>query len=397
MRKRIGAEPAHGASADKILVVFGTRPEAIKMLPVVAELRRRERFTTIACSTGQHREMLQQVVEIFDQPCDLDLGIMVSGQGLPSLTSRALLAVTETLERLRPDLVLVHGDTTTAMAAALAAFYAGVPVGHVEAGLRSFDLQRPWPEEFNRVAVDSISALMFAPTETAAANLRREYNQTGKIVVTGNTGIDAVLMAAARLESDETLARRTAEQFRFLDLSRRLILVTAHRRESFGQGFKGICHGLGRIADRNDIEIVYPVHPNPNVRTIVHERLSGRPNLHLVEPLTYIEMVWLMKRAAVLVTDSGGIQEEGPALGKPVLVMRDVTERPEALASGVVKLIGTDPLKISGYVAQLLDQPAVYASMAQPVFPFGDGQAARRIVDAIEAWIDEAEKHQSPN
>ncbi|MBV1798741.1 non-hydrolyzing UDP-N-acetylglucosamine 2-epimerase [Siccirubricoccus sp. G192] len=369
------------------MVVFGTRPEAIKMLPVIAELRKRPTLAVIACSTGQHREMLQQVTEAFAQPCDMDLGIMVSGQGLTALTSRVLLAMSEVLERDLPDLVLVHGDTTTAMAAAVASFYAGIPVGHVEAGLRSFDLQRPWPEEFNRVTVDSIATLMFAPTETAAANLRREYNQSGRILVTGNTGIDALLTIAARLESDKKLEAVTAGQFRFLDPSRRLVLVTGHRRESFGAGFEGICEGLAEIAERDDVEIVYPVHLNPNVRAVVHRKLAGRPNLHLIEPVGYVEMVWLMTRATVLVTDSGGLQEEGPALGKPVLVMRDVTERPEALASGVVKLIGTDPRKISSSVSQLIDDPVAYASMARRVFPYGDGHAAQRIVDAVEDWM----------
>jgi UDP-N-acetylglucosamine 2-epimerase (non-hydrolysing) len=368
------------------MVVFGTRPEAIKMMPVVSELRRRPGIQAIALSTGQHREMLDQVLAAFGEHADIDLGLMAPGQTLPQLTSRVLLAMTEALEREKPDLVLVHGDTTTAMAAGLAAFYARIPVGHVEAGLRSFDLARPWPEEFNRVAVDAIAALMFAPTEGAAANLRGEYNRRGRILVTGNTGIDALLTMAARIEADAALRAGIEAGLPRIAPGRRLVVVTGHRRESFGEGFQRICDGLAAIAARDGVEVVYPVHLNPQVRDVVMRRLGGRANIHLLPPVEYQQMVWLMTRAHVLVTDSGGIQEEGPALGKPVLVMREVTERPEALTTGVVKLVGTDPALMLAEVTRLLDDPAAYAAMARPVFPYGDGQAARRIADAIEEW-----------
>ena len=370
----------------RVMVVFGTRPEAIKMMPVVAVLRARPGLHPILCSTGQHREMLNQVLEDFGERADVDLGVMAPGQTQPELTARVILAMTGVLERERPGLVLVQGDTTTAMATAIAAFHAGVPLGHVEAGLRSFDLARPWPEEFNRVVVDAMAALLFAPTEGAAANLRAEYNRHARILVTGNTGIDALLGTAARLERDPGLAAGADAALPALDSRRRLVLVTGHRRESFGPGFERICDGLAAIAARPDVEIVYPVHLNPTVREVVTRRLAGHANLHLVPPLRYLAMVRLMTRAAILLTDSGGIQEEGPALGKPVLVMREVTERPEALATGVVRLVGTDPAAMQAEVARLLGDADAYAAMARPAFPFGDGQAARRIVDAIEAW-----------
>lgn len=370
----------------RVMVVFGTRPEAIKMMPVLSELRRRPRFEVTALSTGQHREMLDQVLASFGERCDHDFGLMAPGQPLPQLTARMILAMTEALEVNPPDLVLVHGDTTTAMAVALAAFYAHVPVGHVEAGLRSFDLGRPWPEEFNRVAVDAMAELMFAPTEEAAANLRAEYNRRGRVIVTGNTGIDALLTMAARIDSDAKLSADIEASLPALVPGRRLIVVTGHRRESFGDGFERICQGLAAVATRSDVEIVYPVHLNPNVRDVVTQRLGGRANIHLLPPVEYAQMVWLMKRAALLITDSGGIQEEGPALGKPVLIMREVTERPEALATGVVKLIGTDPALMRAEVSALLDDADRYAATARVAFPYGDGSAARHIADAIEQW-----------
>jgi UDP-N-acetylglucosamine 2-epimerase len=330
--------------------------------------------------------MLDQVLAAFQERCDLDLGVMAPGQTLPQLTARVITAMTAALERERPDLVLVHGDTTTAMATAVAAFYGRVAIGHVEAGLRSFDLARPWPEEFNRVAVDAVADLMFAPTESSAANLRSEYNRSGRIIVTGNTGIDALLGMAARLRDDAALRDQVTRALPHISPNKRLIVVTGHRRESFGPGFQRICDGLAAIAARPDVEIVYPVHLNPNVRAVVLDRLGGHANIHLIPPVGYPEMVYLMSAATILVTDSGGIQEEGPALGKPVLVMREVTERPEALETGVVKLVGTDPDLIRREVNHLLDDPAAYAAMARPVFPYGDGQAARRIADAIEEW-----------
>lgn len=368
------------------MLVLGTRPEAIKMLPVLAELRRRPGLAPCLVSTGQHRAMLAQVLACFGEGCDLDLGLMAPGQGLSALFARVLTGVAEVLERERPGLVLVHGDTTTALAAALAAFHARIPIGHVEAGQRSFDLDAPFPEELNRVAVDAMADLLFAPTEGAAANLRTEYRARGRILVTGNTGIDALLGMAARIAGDRALAARLQAALPALDPARRLVVVTAHRRESLGAGLARICDAVAAIAARGDAEVVWPLHANPAVRAPVLRRLGGRPHLHLVEPLGYAEMVWLMGRAAILLTDSGGLQEEGPALGKPVLVLREATERPEALASGVVRLVGTDPRRIRAEVARLLDDARAHAAMARHAFPFGDGTAARRIADAIEDW-----------
>lgn len=371
------------ARGARVMIVFGTRPEAIKMMPVLIELRARPGLEAVAVATGQHRRMLDQVLAVFGVgAADHDLDVMQPSQTLPTLTSRVLTRMADLIRDVRPDIVLVHGDTTTALAAGLAAFYARVPVGHVEAGLRSFDLERPWPEEFNRIVVDVFAELRFAPTATAAENLTREHGR-GRIVVTGNTGIDALLHVAARLDADDELRTAIASRYAYLRPGSRLILVTGHRRESFGEGFERICDGLSRIAERDDVEVVYPVHLNPQVQGVVRERLSARPNIHLIEPVDYVDMIWLMRQAAIIVTDSGGVQEEGPALGKPVLVMRDVTERPEALATGVVKLVGTDPDVLSREVTALLDDASLYARTARPVFPYGDGTAARKIVDIV--------------
>lgn len=369
--------------AGAILVAFGTRPEAIKMLPVVRELRRRPGLAPRVLVTGQHREMLDQVLDAFGERPDLDLDLMAPGQTLGELTARLMVQVTDALISEQPRLVLVHGDTTTAMATALAAFYLKIPVGHVEAGLRSHDTARPWPEEFNRIAIDAIADLLFAPTETAAAALRRESPRPRTILVTGNTGIDAVLEMAARVDA-ATLAGGPADP----TPGRRLVLVTGHRRESFGDGFDRICDGLDRIAARDDLEIIYPVHLNPQVGEVVHRRLGGRNNVRLVAPLGYPQMVALMTRAHVILTDSGGIQEEAPALGKPVLVMREVTERPEALETGVVSLVGADPDRMAAEVFRLLDDPAYYAARARAVFPYGDGTAATRIADAVARFLE---------
>lgn len=373
--------------AARVMTVFGTRPEAIKMMPVIAALRRSAALAPLVCVTGQHRQMLDQVFGAFGEAADIDLDIMVPGQTPGDITARVLDRLGRLLAERKPDLVLVHGDTTTAMAAALAAFHAGVPVGHVEAGLRSHDLRRPWPEEFNRVAIDALAALMFAPTAGAAANLAGEYNRQGQVVVTGNTGIDALLLVARRLAADAALRGQVAARYGFLDPARRLVLVTGHRRESFGAGFERICQGLAAVAARPDVQLVYPVHLNPRVLGVVTERLGGHPNIHLIAPVDYADMVWLMQRATLLLTDSGGIQEEGPALARPVLVMREVSERPEALATGVVSLVGTDPGLMRREVDALLDDAALYASRAVAAFPYGDGQAAGRIVAAIEAWF----------
>lgn len=367
-----------------VLVVFGTRPEGIKMIPVVKALRARSTFRTTLVTTGQHREMLQQVFAAFGEKADVDLDIMAPQQTLAAVTCAVLERLSAVLRELKPDLILVHGDTTTAMASAMAAFYEGCPIGHVEAGLRSHDLMRPWPEEFNRVTIDSIGRLLFAPTEQARKNLLEEYNRSASIHVTGNTGIDAVLAMSARIDQSREL--RTSLERRYLsDLDgKSLILVTGHRRESFGEGFRRICEGLMRIADRPDVHVLYPVHLNPNVRGVVNEVLQGRRNVRLIDPVEYADMVFLMKAAKIIVTDSGGIQEEGPALGKPVLVMRDVTERPEALATGVVKLIGTDPARMQQEVERLLSDESLYAATARCVFPYGDGTASIRIADVIE-------------
>lgn len=365
----------------RILLVFGTRPEAIKMLPVVKALRARAVLDTVVAVTGQHREMLDQVFGAFGERPDIDLQLMSPGQTLTDITVRVLSRMAEVFAEQKPDLVLVHGDTTTAMAAALAAFYARIPVGHVEAGLRSHDINRPWPEEYNRISVDAVADFCFAPTPTSAENLRRESPRARSIVVTGNTGIDALLYMASIV--DETVLERLEV---VPSPDKKLVLVTGHRRESFGDGFDRICDGIARIAEREDVEIIYPVHMNPQVKAVVTKRLSGRSNVHLIAPVDYSSMVALMKRANMILTDSGGIQEEGPALGKPVLVMREVTERPEALSTGVVSLVGTDPDLICSEVFRLLDDPDYYAGRARPVFPYGDGTAAEKIADIVETY-----------
>lgn len=365
------------------MVVFGTRPEAIKMLPVAMELRKRAGIRTTIVVTGQHRAMLDQVFQMFGMRPDIDLQLMSHNQTLAQITSRVLNAVSDVLAEHRPDVVLVHGDTTTALAAAMAAFYARVPIGHVEAGLRSYDLARPWPEEFNRVAVDSIAELLFAPTQTSADNLSREYNSKGRVIITGNTGIDALFHVSRRLDADRDFAGDIVQRYGFLDSRKHLILVTGHRRESFGGGFEGICQGLASVAARGDVEILYPVHLNPNVQGVVRAALGETRAVHLVDPVDYADMVYLMRRAAILLTDSGGIQEEGPSLGKPVLVMREVTERPEALATGLVKLVGTDPAEIRRCVDDLLAHPKRLARL-EPQYPYGNGTAARAIADCIE-------------
>ncbi|MFN0218255.1 MAG: non-hydrolyzing UDP-N-acetylglucosamine 2-epimerase [Hyphomicrobium sp.] len=370
----------------RVMLVFGTRPEAIKMMPVARELRRRSGIEATVVVTGQHRQMLDQVFEMFGERPDLDLDVMTPNQGLAEMTAQIISMMGKVFREREVDLVLVQGDTTTAFAAALAAFYARIPVGHVEAGLRSFDLDRPWPEEFNRVAIDCFAELLFAPTETSAANLRNEYSRRGQIFVTGNTGIDSLFFVARRLENEPEFSKKISSAYNGLDADRHLILVTGHRRESFGAGFEQICDGLLSVAARGDVQILYPVHLNPNVRQVVNAKLAGQPRLQLVEPVDYASMVYLMRRASILLTDSGGIQEEGPSIGKPVLVMRDVTERPEALGSGAVQLVGTDPKSIRSAVDLLLGDADEYARRARPSFPFGDGTAAIKIADAIEKF-----------
>jgi UDP-N-acetylglucosamine 2-epimerase (non-hydrolysing) len=372
-----------------VLVVFGTRPEGIKMMPVVKAARKIGTFRTTVAVTGQHRQMLDQVFSAFGEKPDIDLNLMTPNQTLANITANVISRMSDVIADLRPDVMLVHGDTTTAMAAAIAGFYAQIAIGHVEAGLRSGDLTRPWPEEFNRVTIDSIAKYLFAPTESAKENLLGEYNRKSKIIVTGNTGIDALLHVSATIDAGPSLQRSLDERYSFLKTNRRLVLVTGHRRESFGEGFEQICQGLLAVAENNDVDVLYPVHLNPSVRSVVLERLSGRDNIHLIEPVEYVDMVYLMKRAHVIVTDSGGIQEEGPALGRPVLVMRDVTERPEALSTGVVRLVGTDPHRIKSEVDRLLNDHDHYRSAARAVFPYGDGTAATQIVNFLRKELSE--------
>lgn len=355
--------------------MFGTRPEAIKLAPVIRRLREwTDQFETRVAVTAQHRALLDQVLGIFSIQPDHDLNIMKAGQTLSGLTARTLAALEPVLAAERPDWVLVHGDTTTALCGALSAFYAGVRVGHVEAGLRTGDLQSPFPEEMNRVVVGRLAALHFAPTARAAENLRAEGVAEASIEVTGNTGIDAVLDVRDALASGRLHAELPA-----LNMAKKLIVVTGHRRESFGEGFERICDALSRLSERDDVEIVYAVHPNPNVTEPVRRKLGGRANIHLVDPLDYVSFVELMRRSHILLTDSGGIQEEAPSLAKPVLVMREKTERPEAIDAGTARLVGTDPDRILRECVQLLEDSAEYARRSLLHNPYGDGQAAERI------------------
>ena len=365
-----------------ILTVFGTRPEAIKMAPLVKALKGEPSIRSLVCVTGQHREMLKQVLQLFGIVPDFDLSLMISNQTLNTLSARALGALDAVLEELRPDRMLVHGDTTTAMAASLSAFHRRIPVGHVEAGLRTYDLSRPWPEEMNRRVVDVVSDLLLAPTAGAKANLENE-RLGGRIVVTGNTVIDALLATTALIDRDVDLRSSLAEQFPFLEANRRLLLVTGHRRESFGKGFAAICAALRRLSQRPDLDIVYPVHLNPNVREPVFGELANRPRIHLIDPLDYLPFVYLMQRAYIVLTDSGGVQEEAPSLGKPVLVMRDVTERPEAVAARTVRLVGTSEERIVASVTELLDDPSVYDRISRRLNPYGDGHATERIISTL--------------
>jgi len=367
----------------KIMAVFGTRPEAIKMAPVVSALKAASGIETLVVVTAQHRQMLDQVLDLFGITPDEDLDVMEPGQALPGVFAKILRGMGEVFENHKPDLVLVHGDTSTTLATALAAFYAKIPVGHVEAGLRTGDMHAPWPEEMNRRLSAPLCSLHFAPTETARNNLHREGIPSDSIYVTGNTVIDALLQAVSLLDHDEGRLASMRAKFPFLADERRLILVTGHRRENFGGGFERICAALARIAERDDVQIVYPVHLNPHVLEPVSRILGQRQNIHLVEPLDYLPFVQLMRHAHIILTDSGGIQEEAPSLGKPVLVMRDTTERPEAVAAGTVKLVGTHAGAIVGAVDLLLDDQVSYKSMAMAHNPYGDGRAAERISEVI--------------
>jgi UDP-N-acetylglucosamine 2-epimerase (non-hydrolysing) len=380
---RIGSEVGGDSGLKRILLVFGTRPEAIKMAPLVHRLREREGVAVRVCVTAQHRSMLDDALRIFDIKPDYDLDIMTPGQTLSGITSAVLTSIDPVLEDFRPDWVLVQGDTTTTMAAALAAFHRKVAVGHVEAGLRTGDLDNPWPEEANRRIATIVSARHYCPTERAKQNLLKEGVEASRILVTGNTVIDALHMTAARIDADRALQETMARRFEWLDPDCRLILVTGHRRESFGEGFRQICRALARLAERGDVQIVYPVHLNPNVRGPVFDILSSSPAIRLIEPLDYVSFLWLMQRAYFILTDSGGVQEEGPALGKPALVMRETTERPEGVEAGTSRLVGTNADQIVAECAALLEDAGRYRTMSTTRNPFGDGTAALQIAEDL--------------
>ncbi|ATS04155.1 non-hydrolyzing UDP-N-acetylglucosamine 2-epimerase [Porphyromonas gingivalis] len=384
----------------KVMLVFGTRPEAIKMAPLVKEFQARaSEFDTIVCVTGQHREMLKQVLELFDIKPDYDLEIMKEGQDLYDVTTRVLLGMREVLKKTKPDVVLVHGDTTTSTAAALAAFYQQIPVGHVEAGLRTHNIYSPWPEEMNRQLTGRMATYHFAPTELSRDNLLAEGIATDRIFITGNTVIDALQQVVTRVKGNADLRNEVSRkllQFGYdvnrLEAGRRLVLITGHRRENFGEGFLNICRAIQTLSKRfPEVDFVYPMHLNPNVRKPIREifcdNLGGLDNLFFIEPLEYLQFVTLMDRSSIVLTDSGGIQEEAPGLGKPVLVMRDTTERPEAVKAGTVKLVGTDYNQIVDNVEKLLTDNAAYAEMSRANNPYGDGKACSYIADALTRCI----------
>lgn len=372
----------------KVLSVFGTRPEAIKMAPLVLALQADPRFDAKVCVTGQHRQMLDQVLSLFELKPDYDLEVMQSGQDLTDITVAILCGMKEVFADYKPDVVLVHGDTSTTFAASLAAYYQQIPVAHIEAGLRTGNIYSPWPEEGNRKLTGVLASIHFAPTDAARLNLLKEGIDATSIVVTGNTVVDALLQVVGCLNQDASLQQALSQQFSYLDPRRRLVLVTGHRRESFGDGFERICQALAVTARAfPDVDIVYPVHLNPNVREPVNRLLSGIDNVHLIEPLDYLPFVYLMSRSYLILTDSGGIQEEAPSLGKPVLVMRDVTERPEALAAGTVRLVGADTSAIVSNLRTLLTDKAAYQSMAYAHNPYGDGEACARIIDSLSAMV----------
>lgn len=380
----------------RVLLVFGTRPEAIKMAPLVKEFQKHpNRFQTIVCVTGQHRQMLDQVLNIFDIKPDYDLNIMKHGQDLYDVTSRVLVGMRDVIEDVRPDIVLVHGDTTTSMAAALAAFYQQIPVGHVEAGLRTHDIYSPWPEEINRQITARIAEYHFAPTSLSRDNLQNENVKGSKIFVTGNTVVDALNLILDTINKSRVLEESLAKELKIagydtvrLTTGKRMVLITGHRRENFGEGFISICEAIKTLAERySEVDFVYPMHLNPNVREPIRQVfgncLDSLRNMFFIEPLEYIQFAYLMDKSSIVLTDSGGIQEEAPSLGKPVLVMRDTTERPEALAAGTVKLVGTDYEKIVDTVSCLIENDEAYAKMSRAVNPYGDGLACSRIVNLL--------------
>ena len=378
-----------------ILLIFGTRPEAIKMAPLVKEFQRySDDYKTVVCVTGQHREMLDQVLQIFEIKPDYDLNIMKQGQDLYDVTARVLVGLRDVLKAVSPDVVLVHGDTTTSMAAALAAFYQQIPVGHVEAGLRTHNIYSPWPEEINRQLTGRIATYHFAPTPLSRQNLLNEGVEPAHIHATGNTVIDALYWVVDRIKSDGALSQTLSEELLHsgydvnrLSQGKKLVLITGHRRENFGDGFIRICKAIKTLVEQYpEVDFVYPMHLNPNVRKPIHEAFDGRSydNMYFIEPLEYLSFVYLMEKSTIVLTDSGGIQEEAPGLGKPVLVMRDTTERPEALEAGTVKLVGTDYDKIVGEVSRLIDDPLYYKTMSEAVNPYGDGKACERIVELLK-------------
>jgi len=370
----------------KVLVVFGTRPEAIKMAPLVHALAADNCFESRVCVTAQHREMLDQVLSLFEIIPDYDLNLMKVGQTLNDITARILLGIKPILQEFKPDVVLVHGDTATTFAASLAAYYEQVAVGHVEAGLRTGNIYSPWPEEANRKLTGTLAAYHFAPTEISRSNLLREGYDANKIFVTGNTVIDALLMVKEKIEKDKQLKTNLAAQFPFLNYNNKFILVTGHRRESFGGGFERICKALAITAKANPcVKIIYPMHLNPNVREPVSRILGEIDNIILIEPQEYLPFIYLMMRAHIILTDSGGIQEEAPSLGKPVLVMRDTTERPEAVSAGTVKLVGTNVDKIVACLDELLNNEEAYHTMSHAHNPYGDGDSVTLILNALKA------------
>ncbi len=370
---------------NKVLIIFGTRPEAIKMAPVVKALQQADGIDVKVCVTAQHRQMLDQVLELFEITPDYDLDIMQTGQDLTDVTINVLQGLKKVFQQAKPDRILVHGDTTTTFSASLAAYYQRIPVGHVEAGLRTGDIYSPWPEEINRRLTGALADLHFAPTEKARQNLLAENVDDEQIVVTGNTVIDALLKVTDKIRNNSELKHKLEQQFSFLDSSKRLILVTGHRRENFGEGFEQICQALKVLSQQPDVQLIYPVHLNPNVQEPVFRLLKDAKNVHLVEPLDYLPFVYLMQQSYLVLTDSGGIQEEAPSLGKPVLVMRDTTERPEAVEAGTVKLVGKNISMITKAAEKLLGDPDEYKSMAFSHNPYGNGCASNKIVQTLKA------------
>lgn len=379
--------PPRRPDRQRLLIVFGTRPEALKCFPVAQAALSSPHFDTQICVTAQHREMVDQVIALTGMPVNYDLNVMSPGQTLFDVTSKVLLGMAEVLDKAKPDIVMVQGDTTTAMTAALAAFYKRIPVAHIEAGLRSHNIDSPFPEELNRLIAGNIATWHFAPTSEARDNLVAEGKDPARIFVTGNTVIDTLLHFSGAMDDNRLMRDELAARFPFLDQNKKLILVTGHRRENFDGGIERICTALKVLATRGDVQIVYPVHPNPNVRSVVNAELGGVPNIHLIDPQDYLPFLYLQKQSYLVLTDSGGVQEEAPSLGKPVLVMRENTERPEGVAAGTARLVGTDVELILSNATRLLDDPAAYRGMAEKHNPYGDGRASARIVEELSRHV----------